>query len=407
MFEKLKSIGPGAMVAAAFIGPGTITTATIAGGNFGYTLLWAVLFSTIACLVLQEMSARLGVVGQLGVGEAIRVKLVLTALRIAALSLVIGAILVGNAAYEAGNIAGGAVGLDVMVPRAPSPYPSPFVLVVAIAAFALLWTGKYRFIERTLVTLVAVMGLVFLVAAILSGPDWSQVVAGLFTPRIPENGWLKVIGLIGTTVVPYNLFLHASSAKQSWSGAEDLASARLDTVLSVSLGGVITAAILIAAAATAEQPNVDEMTSAGSLAKSLSTLAGEWSGWLLAIGFLAAGLSSTVTAPLAAAFATAEVFGWEKEMSDRRFRAIWILVLAVGVVFASAGIKPLQVIVFAQVANGLLLPIVAAFLVWVMNDKKIMGEHANSLAVNVMGLLVISVTLGLGVVGVLKGLGVL
>ena len=108
--KKLKNIGPGAMVAAAFIGPGTVTTATMAGAGYGYTLLWAILFSIFATVVLQEMSARLGVVGKMGVGEAIRKKIGHKILFSLAAILVISAILIGNAAYEAGNISGAVLG---------------------------------------------------------------------------------------------------------------------------------------------------------------------------------------------------------------------------------------------------------------------------------------------------------
>ena len=112
MFDRLKNLGPGIVVAAAFIGPGTVTTATIAGAGFGYTLLWAILFSILATIVLQEMSARLGIVSQLGVGQAIRQKLQSPILKWFAFILVIGAILIGNAAYEAGNITGDVLGFE-------------------------------------------------------------------------------------------------------------------------------------------------------------------------------------------------------------------------------------------------------------------------------------------------------
>ena len=116
MFERLQSIGPGAMVAAAFIGPGTITTATLAGATYGYTLLWAVLFSSIACIILQEMTARLGVIGQIGIGDAVKRKIKTKWVKVIISFLIIGAILIGNAAYEAGNITGAAWGFaDIQV----------------------------------------------------------------------------------------------------------------------------------------------------------------------------------------------------------------------------------------------------------------------------------------------------
>lgn len=401
MFEKLKSIGPGAMVAAAFIGPGTVTTATLAGAGYGYTLLWAVLFSIIACLVLQEMSARLGIVGRMGIGEAIRKKINISWLRFAASFLVIGAVLIGNAAYEAGNITGAVLGFDGLSQRFSNMPINPLILLIGVVAFGLLFSGKYQLIERTLVGLVSVMGVVFLAAAVFVKPDLAAIFKGLLTPTLPENGLLMVVGLIGTTVVPYNLFLHASSVQKRWNAADDLSSARWDTIISVVVGGVITAAILITAAAALHGTG-KTVSSAADLSLQLKPLLGDWAPTFIAFGFLAAGLSSSITAPLAAAFATSEIMNWGNDMKGKKFRIIWFFVLAVGVIFSSLGFKPTSVILFAQVANGLLLPVIAGFLLWVMNDKTIMKNHTNSLIINILGIIIILITIGLGTKGILS-----
>ncbi len=392
------------MVAAAFIGPGTVTTATIAGASYGYTLLWAILFSILATLLLQEMTARLGVMGGMGVGRAIRKKIGNKALRIMASCLVIGAILVGNAAYEAGNITGAVLGFDSYSEQQWAGLPiNPLVLAIGVIAFLLLFSGKYRLIERSLVLMVCVMGLVFLASAILLKPDIIEIAKGLFAPSLPENSLLLVVGLIGTTVVPYNLFLHASSVTQRWSGAADLPTARWDTFISVTLGGVITMAILVTSA-TAFAGQGKEVSGASDLAAQLVPVLGDAAGLFIALGFLAAGLSSSVTAPLAAAFATSEILGWKHSLKGTKFRLVWLSVLLAGVVFSSLGLKPTILILFAQVANGLLLPVVASFLLWIANDRGIMGEHANSKVVNFLGILVILITLGLGIKGILSAL---
>ena len=134
---------------------------------------------------------------------------------------------------------------------------------------------------------------------------------------------------------------------------------------------------------------------------------GDWSHAFIAIGFLAAGLSSSITAPLAAAFATSEILGWKKDLKDIKFRMVWLGVLLVGVLFSSLGFKPMQVILFAQVANGLLLPVIAAFLLWIMNDKSIMGKFANSFTMNAFGVLVILVTIVLGLKGIFGALSII
>lgn len=400
MLERLRKIGPGAMVAAAFIGPGTVTTATLAGARYGYTLLWAILFSVVATCFLQEMSARLGIAGARGLGQAIREKMVASkwALFLASL-LVISAVLIGNAAYEAGNITGAALGFDGLLDTT-NFLVNPLILIIALLAFLLLYSGKYRLIERSLVLMVVAMGIVFLGAAFFIQPDYPAIFRGLFQPSIPEGSLVMVMGLIGTTVVPYNLFLHASAVRERWNGTEHLADARLDTLLSVSLGGLITAAILVSSAGVLYALGSD-VTGASDLALQLQPLLGSGSQWFIAFGFLAAGLSSSITAPLAAAYATAGILGWEADLKDRKFRLIWVFVWLSGLVFASLGFRPIQVILWAQVANGILLPVIAVFLLWVMNDKKLMGKYINSGLQNIAGFLIVLLTLSLGLKSIL------
>lgn len=404
-------------MAAAFIGPGTLTVASKAGGQFGFSLLWAVAFSTFACLVLQEMSARLGVVAQVGIGESIARTFNSPLLKPLVVGLVLAAVLVGNAAYESGNLSGGVLGAKLASQQQElGVWKSVIVLMMAAVAFGLLWTAKYKVIERALIVLVAGIGSVFLTAAVLVRPDVSQIVNGLLSPQIPEHGWLVVVALIGTTVVPYNLFLHASTVKERWATADDLVNARLDTALSVIGGGIITAAILIVATpyAVTSTANVDgaalvagQSVELGAVFQASSVKFGGWFSWFLAFGFCIAGLSSAITAPLAAAYVTAELFGWPKELADWRFRTIWISMLVSGVSFALFVQQPQQLIVFAQVANGLLLPVVAVFLIWVANDEKVLGRHKNSWPVNFLGITVVLVTFGLGLVGVLKALKII
>ncbi len=383
-------MGPGAVVAAAFIGPGTVTTATLAGSSFGFTLLWAVLFSVFATLILQEMTARLGVTAQIGLGQALRKKITHPISKSLLSILVLAAVLVGNAAYEAGNITGAVLGLNY----SGSLGINPWVGLIGFLAFLLLWRGKYKLIERSLIVMVVVMGLVFLLSTLLLTPNPGPIIKGLFLPRVPKGSLIMIVGLIGTTVVPYNLFLHASSVKTRWS-REHLPLARMDTIISVVGGGIITMAILITAA-VAYEGTAQQIVGISDLSLQLKHLLGDWSSGFMALGFLAAGLSSAITAPLAAALATSEILGWKSNLDSLRFKSIWGLVLLTGLVFSSLGFKPTLVILFAQFANGLLLPILAALLLWIMNDRKIVGEQVNGPLINTAGVAVVLVTVLLG-----------
>lgn len=397
MKNPLKNIGPGTLVAAAFIGPGTVTICTLAGVTHGFTLLWAMVLSVFATIVLQEMAARLGLVHGKGLAETVKNEIKSTGLRILAIVLILSAILIGNAAYEAGNISGGILGLETifnpLILNMGGIDFNLFSLIIGICAFGLLYIGNYRVIERFLVVLVLFMSISFLITAIVTLPGISAILKGIFIPHVPEEGWLMVIALVGTTVVPYNLFLHASLVQEKWKGVEHLRAARKDTIVSIFLGGIISMAIIIAAASIPQM----EIKNASQLAMGLEPLYGSYAKYFLSLGLFAAGITSAITAPLAAAYVARGCFGWEKDMKSAKFRFVWMLVLGVGVVISSVGWSPIEIIRFAQVANGLLLPIIAVFLFWVTNKESVLGKYKNSITQNILGIFIIltSVLLGL------------
>lgn len=387
--ERLKNIGPGALVAAAFIGPGTVTTCTKSGASAGYTLLWAMLFSTIATIVFQEMAARLGIVTKKGLGENIRDRIKNSVLKIIAIVIVIVAIFVGNCAYETGNITGGILGIQAVM---PSLNTAVIVVIVSALAALLLWSGNYKRIEKFLTALVILMSVVFLATAIASSPDWGAVLKGLFVPSMGENNLMTIVGLIGTTVVPYNLFLHASSSSERWKSGnkEDIVNARIDTIISIGLGGLVSMAIIVAAAANLY--GTDTVISNGAdMALAVEPILGSWAKWFIAIGLLAAGFSSAITAPLAAAFATTGALGMKKDMKSGKFRVIWLFVIIIGAVMAiTFGASPTELILVAQAANAIILPLIAFFVIYCVNSKS-MGEYKNGVFSNVLGVVIIIV----------------
>jgi len=386
-------VGPGALVAAAFIGPGTVTTCTLAGVRSGTALLWALAFATIGTIVLQEMAARLGTITGLGLGDALRRRITGPLPRALTIGLVLLAIGGGNAAYQTGNLLGAALGLDV----AFSGGARLWATIVACIAALLLATGRYRLIERVLVTLVIGMSLLFVATALAVSPDWSVIARDLLRPSLPDGSTVVALGLVGTTIVPYNLFLHASaSAERFTAGAphERLRAARLDLIVAIGLGGLVSMAIVIAAAAAGAQgASVD---SAGAMAAQLTPLLGRWATVVFAAGLFAAGMTSAITAPMAAAYAVAGALGWPRDLADRRLRLVWGSVIATGVLVALTGVQPVAAILAAQAANGLLLPIIASFLVFVMNDRTVLGDNVNRTGSNFAGALVVLVTLVLG-----------
>lgn len=406
LWQKLKNIGPGAIVVAAFIGPGTVTTCTLAGVNYKYALLWAMLFSTLATIILQEMSARIGIVANKGLGSTIReafeenptVKFIVIALVIAALGI-------GNSAFQSGNISGASMGLQVILGGSKQL----FVVLIAIVAGILLWTGSYKLIEKVLLGIVIMMSVVFIATAVIISPNWSEVIRGLFVPTIPQGALLVTLGLIGTTVVPYNLYLHSSAAVERWGDYKDkkeaISESRLDAIISIGLGGLISMAIIITSSSmfgTGVQ-----IKSGADMARQLEPLLGQWAKWFFALGLFGAGISSAMTAPLAAAYAITGILGLKSNLKANYFRAIWLIVMLIGATVAFIGANPVQIIVFAQAVNGILLPISAILLILVINNKKIMKDFVNTTVSNILGYFVVGVTIILGLRMILTALKVI
>ena len=398
-------IGPGALVTAAFIGPGTITTCTLAGAKFGYALLWGMVFSVLATIILQEMAARLGIISKNGLGEALRTHFSKPATRIITAILVISAITLGNAAFQTGNLLGASMGLETLFTSQTLSIRF-WVALVAATAFLLLLAGSYKLIERVLIALVILMSLTFLSTAIIVSPELPSLLKGMFVPTIPAGAVLTLVGLIGTTVVPYNLFLHASAVQERWHSPSDLPAARWDISVSMILGGVISMAVIVTASAAFAGTGTD-ITSGTDMARQLEPLAGRWAKYIISIGLFAAGISSAITAPMAAAYATAGIMGWKSDLRSARFRMIWMFILLAGVLFAMLGFKPVEAILFAQVANGILLPVIAVYLLVVMNSRRIMGDNVNGLLPNILGAIVVLIATGLGIRSILHVIGII
>jgi Mn2+/Fe2+ NRAMP family transporter len=382
------------VIAAAFIGPGTVTAAASAGSSHGYSLLWALLFSSAACLLLQEASARITVVSGRDLGQALRRRHGEGLTGLALLALVLGAIVFGCAAYEVGNVLGGVSGAAL-----ESGFPLPLLtLGSGFVAALLLWFGAPRTVARLLSLFVAVMGVAFLITAWRLGPPPSALLSGALVPRFPEGSGLLVLGLVGTTVVPYNLFLGSGLAR-----GQSLPELRFGLSVAVLLGGLISMAILVTGAA------VQGEFGFGSLAAVLGQRLGEWARYLFATGLFVAGLSSAITAPLAAAITARSLFsGEDRQDGDPRwngrswrFRAVWLFVLGVGVGFGLAGVRPIPAILLAQALNGILLPLVALFLLLAVNDRRLMGASGlNGPAANLLLGSAVAVTVLLGAAGV-------
>ena len=390
-----RDIGPGVLIAAAFIGPGTVTLCTIAGASFGYSLIWAIILSTFSTIVLQEMSLRIGLVTRMNLAEIIRTSIKSVLLNRFIILLIISSILIGNAAYEAGNITGASLGISAIINNQSVNY---FPILIGLIAFIILYQGNYKILERSLISLVLLMSISFFITAIMTKPDITNMLNGIFKPKVNSDNLLIILGLIGTTVVPYNIFLHSSLVSEKWNSIHKLRVARLESFISILLGGLISLSIIITAASVTNQ----NITGVIDLAKGLEPLYGKFAIYFLGIGLFASGITSSITAPLAAAYVAKSCFGWNDSLKSKRFRMVWIFILIIGVSASMVNINPIEIIKFAQFSNSLLLPIIAIILLWLINNKNIISSEYNYRYQNVLGIFIVIISLILGVKGLIS-----
>ena len=391
----IKDVGPGVLIAAAFIGPGTVTLCSIAGASFGYSLLWALLLSIIATIVLQEMSLRIGLISNMGLAEVIRVSIKNKFINRFLILLILCSILIGNAAYEAGNITGASLGIMAIINSETLNY---IPLLIGFIAFIILYIGDYKILERSLIFLVIVMSLSFLITAIMTKPNLSSLLNGLFIPKINSESLIVVLGLIGTTVVPYNLFLHSSLVKEKWNDISKLKIARVESLISIVIGGIVSMAIIITAASVSN----DNVESVIDLAKGLEPLYGKFAIYFLGIGLFASGITSSITAPLAAAYVAKSCFGWKGSLKSLNFRLVWFFILLIGVLVSLLKLNPIEVIKFAQFSNSLLLPIIAILLFWLINNKSVFQNSYSYKLQNILVTIIILITILLGAKGIMN-----
>jgi len=218
----------------------------------------------------------------------------------------------------------------------------------------------------------------------------------MLIPRIPADAGLLVLGLIGTTVVPYNLFLGSGIAE-----GQRLRDIRIGLAVAVVFGGVISMGIVVAGTTVAGEFNF------AAIGGTLSQQLGGWAAAFFAAGLFAAGLSSAITAPLAAAITARGLFDDGTRRWDQRawrYRAVWVVVLGAGMLFGLTGVKPIPIIILAQALNGIVLPFVAVFLLLVVNDRGLMGERTNGGLANAVAGCVVAVTVVLGTSATLSAL---
>lgn len=395
--EKLKGMGPAAIITSAFIGPGTITTATIAGAEFKYALLWAVLFSVVTLMVLMEMASRIGIIADKDIVEAsvdllpnnkVWGYFIKTLMVVAGLAVAFG--------FQAGNIIGSSIGLSDIA--GVSQVVS--ALIVGGLSLSTILFGTADVLEKIMLVFVSAMGVIFIVTMFAAGPNYLEVLKGLVSPTIPTGGLVSTVALIGTTLIAINIVMHSITSKDKWNKVEDMEDAKFDIVVNVLIGGFITVAMVVTSGTVlygvgvvVDSPLVFSTQLIPILGKSGARIIG-------GLGIFAAGLSSSIATAFIICTIISRIFHWEGGIDNYKTKAVGSIVIIFGMVLAMLNVRPVQIITAAQVISGFFLPFVSILIVLVTNSKRMIGKHTNTLVQNIFGVLASIITLILGVQGI-------
>ena len=301
--------------------------------------------------------------------------------------LVAVAIAVGGFAYMGGDLTGTALGVSALT-GVSTKIIAP-IWGICILLLLNLAGDAVKYLEKLLGVCVIIMAAVFVITMVIVKPDLSELLHGCI-PTIPEGGLMTCLSLIGTTVVPYNMFLHAASAKRTWHSPEELPLCSFGTTIPMIIGGIVTGAILITSATVMRGMAVNN---AMDMAVQLEpTLAQPF----MAVGLIAAGISSAVCTPMGVSYVFAGLFGWKTDRSDKRYTITNAAVLVTGIVIAALGTNPLGLIMTAQAVNGIVLPVVVGVTLYLTSRSKIMGKYKNSMIINVLGMAIFVISLVLG-----------
>ena len=389
----LAVMGPGLIAGIAGNDAGGITTYSVLGARTGLTLLWIFPITIVILAVVQEMVARLGVVTGQGLSDLIRDRF---GVRWTAFAMLV--LLVANVANTVAEFAGASLAMSVF--NVPQIVVVP---VVAVAIWALVLFASYRSIERIFLS-ISLVFVTYVASAVIVHPDWSEVGRALVTPRLDLSAdvLLLIVAVVGTTITPYMQFYLQSAVAEKGIDEEELRLEQADAVGGAIWTNVIALFIVVATAATIFGRG--EITTAADAARALEPVAGRFAEVLFAIGLFGASVLAATIMPISTAFVICEAFGWEsgvdKRFSDARaFFGIYTFVLFLGaLIVLLPGLGLTGVIVGSQNLQGLLLPVVLVFLVLLVNDRSLMGRHANGRIANVVAWAAVGVVVVLDVV---------
>ena len=390
----LAVVGPGIITANADNDAGGITTYSVAGAHYGYSLLWIMPLVALALVIVQEMSARLGVVTGKGLAGIIR-----ESLGVRAAAIILGILMTANFTNTVCEFAGVAASMEVF---GVSKYIS--VPLVAVGVWLLIVKGNYKSVERVFLFASAVY-LAYVASCILARPPWPTVAKALVTPDFRfEAGYVMLaITIIGTTIAPWMQFYQQSAIADKGLKAADYPYERLDVIIGSVFGALIACFIVVACAATLFANGV-HIETAKDAALALHPLAGPYAAALFALGLLNASVFTAAILPLSTAYVFCEAFGWESGVSHKFgeapvFFGIYTAIIVLGAGIILLPIRSLvQVILASQTFNGVLLPFILVVMLRLINDRQVMGRFVNRRIFNAISWVIVTALIVLTVI---------
>lgn len=389
----LAILGPGIITGSVDNDAGGITTYSVAGAIYGYNLIWTLIPSFIVLIVIQEMNARMGIVTGKGLADLIRESAGVKITFFIFLGLLVGDI--GNTTTEFAGVAGSMQVLGV------SKYIS--VPIVAMLVWLLVVKGTYKIAERIFL-LFSISLLMYVISALMGDPEWSEIGQAIVRPQFEVNGQsiAMIIGLVGTTIAPWMLFYMQSSVIEKGLKMKNFKYSIIDIVVGCTATVVVAFFIVVACASTLNKHGI-QINEAKDAAMALKPLAGAIASQVFAFGLFIASIFSATILPLATAFYISEAFGFEAGIDKKWKEAPEFYTLYTSILVIAAGIillpnAPLiQISLWSQVLNGLLLPVVLICMILLVNKKEIMGQYVNKPLNNIISWTTIIVLIGLSV----------
>jgi Mn2+/Fe2+ NRAMP family transporter len=390
----LSVIGPGIITANVDNDAGGITTYSVAGAHFGYSVLWIMPLVAAALIIVQEMSARLGVMTGKGLADLIRERF-----GVRVTTIVLGLLLVANLANTVSEFAGVAASMEIF---GVSPFIS--VPIAAVLVWLLIVRGNYRTVERVFLAASAIY-LCYVIAGFLERPDWAAIGRSAVTPvfRLDRDYLVILVTIVGTTIAPWMQFYQQSAIADKGLKPSDYVYERVDVVLG-SLFAIFVAVFITISCAATLHAGSGRIETAKDAALALRSLAGPFSGSLFAVGLLNASLFSAAILPLSTAYVVCEAFGWESGVSHRLREAPVFFGIFTAFIVMGAGIVLLpvrsliQLMIASQTLNGVLLPLILIVMLVLVNDRRLMGDRfVNGRVMNALSIAVVAALTGLTV----------